>query len=417
MTTAAHTRHSISAVLGVPNFRKLWIGQIISQIGDGLSNLAAMIVVNQLTGSTTALAGMTIAIALPQLLFGLLAGVFVDRWDRRKIMIVSDLLRGLLVLGLALVRRPEQVWIFYVLGFAQATVGTFFNPAKSALIPQILGRKDLLAANALSQTTQVITLVIGEALAGFLVGLAGGGWPAFTLDALSFFVSAMFIAKIVMPDFTGEEAPALRNGRESFSMLWEGIRYIAGQRILLGMGMTLVVTMLGVGSLNVLFIPFLTRVIHVPTTWMGVLGAGQVAGMIVGSGLIGFLASRFRNERIITLAALGMGACTVLLGFSRDVPGFIILMFGVGLFMSPFNAAISTITQTYVPGGKLGRVSSAVHTVMSLTSVISMGFAGGLGDIIAIPTIFIACGMIIMVAGGLSGVMMRGGEAVGETGN
>jgi MFS family permease len=169
------------SVLSNANFRQLWIGQTISQVGDGLTNLAILIVINRLTSSTAALAVMMVVVSVPQLVFGLLSGVFVDRWDRKRIMIVSDLLRGLLVLGFIFVRRPEDVWIFYLLGFLQALVGTLFGPAKSAMIPGIVEPDTLLAANALSQTTQVITGVIGSALAGVLVGLSGSAWPAESL--------------------------------------------------------------------------------------------------------------------------------------------------------------------------------------------------------------------------------------------
>ena len=138
MTETVQQNVGVRAVLAIPDFRRLWLGQAISQIGDGLTSLALLIMINRLSGSTTALATMMIVIAVPQLVFGLISGVFVDRWDRKKIMIVSDLLRGALVLGFVLVRRPEDFWIFYVLGFLQAAVGTLFDPAKSAAIPNIV---------------------------------------------------------------------------------------------------------------------------------------------------------------------------------------------------------------------------------------------------------------------------------------
>src|SRR5512142_84214 len=184
MVAETSPNKSIKDALAIPNFRRLWGGQTISQIGDGLTNLAILIMINQLTGSTAALATMMIVIALPQLVFGMLAGVYVDRWNRKTIMIVSDVIRGLLVLGFILVRRPQDVWIFYVLGFLQAAVGTLFDPAKSALIPSIVEREMLLAANGLSQTTRVVTSVVGSALAGVLVGATHSAWGAFSLDAV-----------------------------------------------------------------------------------------------------------------------------------------------------------------------------------------------------------------------------------------
>ena len=128
------------SVLGYANFRKLSIGQVISNAGDTFTSMAQLVLVNQITGSTLALAGMAIAITLPRLLFGLIAGVFVDRFDRRKLMLVADVLRAGLVLPMALVHNPDQIWIFYVCGFATATVATLFDPAKGALLPKLVPR-------------------------------------------------------------------------------------------------------------------------------------------------------------------------------------------------------------------------------------------------------------------------------------
>ncbi|MBL8045749.1 MAG: MFS transporter, partial [Anaerolineales bacterium] len=290
---------SAKSVLSNPNFRNLWLGQTISQIGDGLTNLALLIVINELTGSTVAVATMTLAIALPQLLFGLVAGVFVDRWDRKRIMVVSDVLRGVLVLGLIFVRRPEDVWLFYVLGFLQAAIGTFFDPAKSALIPDLVGRESLLAANGLSQTTRVLTGVVGSALAGVLVGSTGQGWPAFTLDAATFIISAFFILRIVAPAHQPRVEAAGSGAGQVWAELSEGLRFIFSQRTLTGVTLTFAVTMLGLGAVNVLFVPFLINILKVPTMALGVVEAAQVVGMIVGSGLVATLATRLKPTQMI----------------------------------------------------------------------------------------------------------------------
>src|SRR5215203_5208227 len=123
------------------NFRFLWLGQIISDFGDSLTMLALLILVNQLTGSAAAIATMFVVLLIPHVTVGLVAGVYVDRLDRKMIMVVSDLLRGALVLGfvgVTLLGSAEYLWIMYVIGFMQATVGTLFTPARSALIPNIV---------------------------------------------------------------------------------------------------------------------------------------------------------------------------------------------------------------------------------------------------------------------------------------
>jgi hypothetical protein len=132
MCSSDARQRGLPAALANPFFRRLWLGQAISHAGDGLATLATLLVVNRLSGSTPDLAGVAIATALPQLLFGFIAGVFVDRWDHRRVLIASDVVRALLVLGLILIRDRSHLWAVYVLSFAQASVGTLFIPAMGA---------------------------------------------------------------------------------------------------------------------------------------------------------------------------------------------------------------------------------------------------------------------------------------------
>lgn len=400
----APRKYGAREVLGIPAFRTLWIGQTISQVGDGLTGLAVLIVVTQLTGSTAALAGMTIAISLPQLFFGLLAGVFVDRWDRRRTMIVSDLVRGVLVLGLILVQDPSQLWILYVLGFLQAAVGTFFNPAKGALVPLLVGREALLPANALSQSTQVIAGVTGTALAGVMVGATGNGGLAFTLDALSFLISALFIMRIAVPQQPGR--PAASGTRGVMRELTEGLRFILGQRILVAVILVFVVTMLGVGSLNVLFVPYMTRDLHLATEWFGIVEAAQVIGMVLGSGLVAMLAARLSARRIIALGIAGMGVMVGLIGSAQEPVLLWLATFGLGLCLTPMQASAATILQQRVPNEKRGRANSAVNTVIMLANVIAMATAGALGDVTGIRPVFYLSAVITVLAGALAALLL-----------
>ncbi len=404
MTDAVQQNKGMRAVLANQNFRQLWIGQTISQVGDGLTNLALLIVINKLTGSTAALAVMMIVMAVPQLVFGLISGVFVDRWDRKRIMILSDILRGLLILGFILVRRPEEVWIFYVLGFFQAMVGTFFGPARSAMIPTIVERDTLLAANALSQTTQVVTGVVGSALAGILVGVFGSAWPAFTLDGLSFFISAFFITRIAVPPNTERIAGGLA---ETFTQLGQGLQFLFSRRMLVGVMTTFAVTMLGIGSVNVLVVPFLINLLRVPTEAMGLIDAAQVAGMVLGSALVAALAARLKANQIIVGGVMLLGLFVGLFGASPVISLCLLTLFFIGLFVTPVEAAAATLLQDLVPNEIRGRASSAMNTVITLASVISMGSAGVLGDRLGIRQVFYLAGGITIFASLLAALLMR----------
>jgi len=119
-------------VLRLPNYRRLWLGQLVSEAGDGLTNLALLLLVNSITGSTAAIAAMAICLAIPPLTIGLFAGAYVDRADRRRIMLASDLLRAIVVLGFVLVGSADRLWLLFLFAFVQSSIGTFFDTSGAA---------------------------------------------------------------------------------------------------------------------------------------------------------------------------------------------------------------------------------------------------------------------------------------------
>ncbi len=176
------------------NFRLLFIGQAISQLGDWFNAVAVFALLLDLTGSATAVAWMMIVQFLPVAFAGPIAGVVVDRVNRRRLMIAADLARGLLILGLLLVRRPDQVWIAYVVMSLTVAASAFFEPARTATIPNITTSEDLLPANALSSAMWSAMLAIGASIGGLVTAVAGRN-VAFVINAVSFFASAFFIAR------------------------------------------------------------------------------------------------------------------------------------------------------------------------------------------------------------------------------
>ena len=176
------------------NFRLLYIGQTISQLGDWFNAVAVYALLLDLTGSATAVAWMMIVQFLPVAVFGPLAGVIVDRVNRRRLMIGTDLLRGGLILTLLIIRRPDQVWIAYVVMAVAVGAQAFFEPARTATIPNVTPAEDLLQANALSSATWSAMLALGASIGGVVTAIAGRN-VAFVANALSFFASAYFLAQ------------------------------------------------------------------------------------------------------------------------------------------------------------------------------------------------------------------------------
>jgi MFS family permease len=204
----------------------LFVGQAISQLGDWFNSVAVYALLLDLTGSATAVAWMMIVQFLPIAIVGPVAGVVVDRVNRRRLMIAADVLRGTLILGLLFVRRPDHVWLAYVVMALTVSAQAFFEPARTATIPNITSQEELMPANALSAATWSAMLAGGASIGGLVTALAGRN-IAFAINAASFFMSAWFLACTkydATPSATPRRAGLL--ALTGIDDLIDGLRYI-----------------------------------------------------------------------------------------------------------------------------------------------------------------------------------------------
>jgi len=212
------------------NYRLLWLGQIVSQLGDWFNSVAIYALLLELTGSATSVALMIIVQFLPMAIIGPVAGVVVDRVNRRRLMIAADVLRGLAVLVLLVVGRPDQVWIVYAVMGTVVSLTAFFEPARTAVIPNLTTRSQLLTANALSSATWSAMLAIGAGVGGVVTALLGRN-AAFLVNAASFLVSAAIIARTSFnADPPEVKRPAGWSSLTGFGDLLEGMRYVRSDR-------------------------------------------------------------------------------------------------------------------------------------------------------------------------------------------
>jgi len=382
------------ALLGLRDFRLLFVAQAISDVGDGLTYLSLFLLVNQITHSAAALAVMSIAIALPAMTLGLFAGAYADRLDRRRIMLASDSLRGVVVLGFIVVGTLERLPLLFALAFIQATIGTFFTPARGALIPRVVPEEGLLTANSLGQVSRVIATVIGTGLAGLIVGLTGQAWPAFVADALTFFASVAIVLRV--DPAVGRVIHAVDgDARGVVASVAEGLRAVGRSPILIGTLTGAAVAMLGLGAANVLFIPFLVNTLGASPVWSGPLEASQTLSMVLAGGIVAGLATRVAAT---TMLAGSLAALAVVVGALGLVPNVWVLMlvlFAAGWFVTPVHAAAATIMQTGAPDAIRGRVMAAFQASTSTTSILSTAAAGLAADAIGIRTVFVIGGVIV----------------------
>jgi MFS family permease len=415
------------------NFVALWVGQTISFIGDYFYFLAIPIMVERLTGSALAVGLAVIASALPMLLLGPIAGVFVDRWDRKRTMIVADVLRGLLVLACLLVKTPDQVWIYYVVGFLMSCISRFFFPAQNAVLPLIVPDKnDLLAANGLMQIVQTAGFLIGPALAGFSIGF-WGEQVAFLADSATYFVSAAAIATMTVHRTTADRGAAAGGIATVWVEMREGVVYLFGNRTMVGVLLCLAVVQLGVGALNVIWVPFMRRTFGLGPEGLGAVDTAQGIGMAIGGITLGFFATRVKKRRLAGWSIIFIGGMIALVGLAPPfslvnlIPGIsveadlanltvghrllhmplLLLLYSLllGVALVPAQSSLMTMMQLAVPDLKRGRVGSAMNALTTAAGLISMAVAAVLGEVIALRIIYVMAGLLVS-AGGLVGLFV-----------
>jgi predicted MFS family arabinose efflux permease len=220
-------------VRGNRNFRRLWMAQIVSEIGDWFYTLSIYTLLLQLTGQASSVALALVLQVLPQTFVGPTAGVVNDRLRRKHVMIAADLIRFVVVLAMLLVRSRSRVWLVYPLLLAETIMAAFFEPARSSVIPNIAAEGDVLIANTLSSATWSVNLLIGASVGGVVAAFFGRD-TVFVLNALSFLASAALIRGMHFAEPHAESAVPLRpRDLVDFSPVLEGIRYVRNHRMLL----------------------------------------------------------------------------------------------------------------------------------------------------------------------------------------
>ena len=387
------------------SFRLLWTAQTTSSFGDALTSLTLLLLTQRLTGSTAAVAGTAIAIALPQLLVGLMAGVMVDRWNRHRVMVVSDLIRAALVLGFIAVSSADELWLLYAIAFTQAAVGTFFNPARATLLAEVLPADRLLPANSLSEMSRVVAGVGGVAAAGALASASENLSVVFVIDAVTFVISAALVARVL-----GPTRRAAEKRKHVLRELATGLGLIRGNRVLLGVVTAGAVAMFGLGAVNVLLVPFVVADLSASEAWFGALEAAMVAAMVASGATVAAAANRLRPTYLVSGGAVGLGAAVAGLSLARSPAQMLPLLFAAGACVTPLQSAVTTLLQTKVSPEVRARTQAAFNTLVSAANLASMTLAGTAAAIGGIRTVLVGAGAVVASAGLLAHVLFRRGS-------
>jgi predicted MFS family arabinose efflux permease len=389
---------SLLAAMGNRDFKLLFFGQLSSQIGDQFLFIAALSIINHLTASPLALSGLALAISIPQLAFGLMGGVLVDRFNRKRLLIVSDVLRALVILPVLLVNRRSDLWILYPAAAGLATIGTAFYPARNAIIPNIVSPKLLLSANALVQVSYILALIFGATLAGFAVRLWGTA-IAVIFDSATFLSSALLIAFMQIPPNAASSSH--ETARTVWGQLRQGLRYVAGSSLLLRVLAITAIAALGIGAIQILGLNFLNQRLNVTEQGFGLTMAMVGIGVALGGAVMQRIASRMPANQLVGICLAGVGVAIVVFALAPRFGLVLIAAAGIGLCLVVARAGLATLTQQLVPDEVRGRVESAVNMMVSVSTAAAQGLSGLLGDphFLGVQGVFISAGGITFVAG------------------
>jgi DHA3 family macrolide efflux protein-like MFS transporter len=379
-------------VLRNRRFLLLWLAQLISTFGDWLEILALFsLIAFRLHGTPYQVAGILISFILPWAFWGPVAGVFVDRWNLKRTMIGSDLIRALLAALLGLASGIYQV---YFLVFALSFVSCFFFPAQNSAIPLLVNKEELLVANALNAQTIQFNKIIGPAVAGVLVGWAGEK-SCFYVDSVSFLFSAAMLSLIVMARPPGTPSGGVR---ALFEQLTEGLRFLFRHRALLFVATAMVAAIFALGAFDALIAVYVRDILRSKAQVFGALVTLVGLGTILGAGAIGRFGQGQSKVYLVIVGILGLGVGVFILAATDLARVALLASIWLGLAVSAVLVPSQTLLQEETPQAMLGRVTSTWMSLMTVSQLTAVAIAGEIADWIGIRDLYyvVACALVLI---------------------
>lgn len=413
------------SILKNRSFRLLVTGQAISLFGDWLLLVGLPLYVFSLTGSTFETGLAFVAGVAPALFLSPVGGVLADRYDRRVLGIVFDVSRAATLMPLLLVNGAEDVWIIYVVTFVESALSQLDHPAMVALIPSVVPKSDLVAANQMDSLVTALIRIIGPSSAGVLVALVGLRWMALA-DSITYLISAGFLVALrtgsraesgehspePIPQLPGPEGPAVTSiGPEppvvipdeaplrSFAMFKAGIGVVRRSKVISGLLGMFALLMLGQGIINVLYVPFITTVLGGDARQYGAVMGAQGIGAVAGAIAVGGLSRRFAPTRLVS-AALFLSALGMFVAVNSGSFALVLaISIGMGVTVAIVLITAQTLIQLTAPGDALGRVIGILAMTMTAAQLVGLAMGSIVGEVVGtVGGINMALGCLVAAA-------------------
>jgi MFS family permease len=401
-------RHPYVRLALNPSFSALWAGGLISLFGDRVHQIALAFLVLAVTGSPVAVAFVFVFATLPNLFLSPIAGTYVDRWDQKDVMVVSDLLRAAIILIIP-IAAVTNILVVYPLIFLVTSISIFFRPARIAALPRIVRDDELVTANSAMWVGETIADVIGYPLAAIFVGFLGSALPlAFWFDAATYAASAALIATIVVPPLRNANIPDSERPTV-IADLKAGYRFLRNETVLLANTLQATVGQFTIGALTALTPYYALNIVqgHAVSgeTAYGFLETAIGVGNLIGGFTIGFIGTHLARGRAVIAGYTAWGLCIALLAVTGNLPIALGLMFGSGVANMVFIIPSQTMFQERTPPEMLGRVVGFRFALVFGSMTLAMAVSGLLATVTGVGPVLAVFGLMTMFAG-LAGLLI-----------
>lgn len=384
------------------NFKLIWLGKIISQLGDKFYAIALAWWILQNTNSSMTMGFFLLATSVPSILFGLVTGALIDRWNRKTILVITDLARGTLVLMISILSqtgRLEVVHVFLV-GICLSVATAFFDPAIQAIIPDVVESKDLIKANGLSQMVGGVCQIVGP-LCGALAVSSIGMTSVFFVNSISYYVAALLSAFLV---WKRVESHSTEKKNTLLQEIREGLCYIKGQKRIVLILIVIGITHFFMGSLFVTLPFFANSLRSNGVNNLGFLEMFIGAGLIAGSIFHGIRKKASADEKLLIKLIIGFGTVLLLIGFMKLFNGnyvilYLPMMLMIGILIASASMFWQLLLQLKVPSNMKGRVFGISSLLGNISMPLAYGIVGILLDIYSISMIMLFSGTGLIILG------------------
>ncbi|MHA2249936.1 MAG: MFS transporter [Candidatus Kariarchaeaceae archaeon] len=401
--TSDTPKQGVRKLLKSRDFSSLFIGGLISDIGSYFTYIAVIFLAIAKTDhlsiqqSAQAVAIITVMNIVPSLFIGPFAGVITDRFDRKKLMILADLIGAITSFSFILADSINHI---YIIAFFASTTRLFFYPARGASIPVIVDPEDLVSANGLIQTLAQLSGLIGPAFAGILIGIYGLDM-AFLIDGISFIVSALFIS-LIRHNLVPKGANGKLSTKQVLTDLKDGFLIIKNDKIMSFIIITFTFVLIGAGMINPLFAFYLKSEFGLDETDFGLIISFSTITGLVGAIILTSKGQIKRKLSLMMSSVFIIGVALAFLGMAPSLPGNAQIwlytgMATVGVVNILLNIPFSALMQAIIKNEHLGKVGGFIGTILALAQVIGAGTAAYMAGFIAIDKIFIALSIFFFV--------------------